>query len=286
MPNKIWTPIGKRNHRPMTGYVQRETSLILDSGTAAGAVNKSADGSYFQVQFGEPLQIPENAVDCQIAVEEAEIWWTIPNIVTGVNDRFYVTDSSVPATYSLTIPQGLYDLTGLSQAILRELENAGAATGPALITLTPDEATQKVELRLNYATVSVDFTQSDTMRTILGFNSAVVGPGTAGETYLADNVAAFNTINYFLLHSDITNDGIRTNNDYSQTIAKVPIDVSPGSQIVYKPFNPARVEEPNLIGATRNSIQIWLTDQDNNRVNTNTEDYSLRLNIRYKMPVT
>ena len=266
----------------MASYVQRETTLILDSGTSSGAVNKSADGSYFQVQFGSPLRIPADAVDCQIAVEEAEIWWTIPNIVTGVNDRFFVTDGGT--TYGLTIPQGLYDLTGLSQAILRELETAGAATGPALITLSPDEATQKVELKLNYATVSVDFTQPNTMREILGFNSITVGPGTAGATYLANNVAAFNTISYFLLHSDITNDGIRTNNNYYQTIAKVPIDASPGSQIVYKPFNPARIEEPNLIGATRNSIQVWLTDQDNNRVNTNTEDYSFRLNIRYKTP--
>lgn len=264
-------------------FVERQTSLILDSGS--GAINRSADGAYFQVNFGDPLRIPADAVDCNIAVEEAEIWNTIPNITTGVNDRFFVTDSSVPATYSLTIPQGLYDLTGLSQAILRELENAGAATAPALLTMTPDEATQKVEIKLNYSTVSIDFTQPNTMRTILGFNSRVVGPGTAGTTYLADNVAAFNQLNYFLLHTDLVTDGIRQNDAYSQTVAKVPIDAAPGSQIIYSPRNPARIEEPNLIGATRNNIQVWLTDQNNVRVNTNTEYYSLRLNISYKVPV-
>ena len=63
------------------------------------------------------------------------------------------------------------------------------------------------------------------------------------------------------------------------------IDVAPGSQIVYKPFNPARINADDLIGASRTNIKVWLTDDLNNRVNTNTESYSLRVVIRYQVPV-
>ena len=265
-------------------YIKQEISMILDSGTDAGAVNKSADGSYFEIQLQDPLALPNDAINVQLAVEEAEIWWTVPNVITGQNDKFYVTHAGVP--YIVTIPQGLYDLTGISQTILRELENLGLPTSPALFTFSPDTATSKVEIKFNYTTTSIDFTQPDTPRLLLGFNAAVIGlVPVAGETIVADNVASFNTVNYFLLHSDLTSSGIRNNNTYTQTVAKVAIDVAPGSQIVYKPFNPARINADDLIGASRTNIKVWLTDDLNNRVNTNTESYSLRVVIRYQVPV-
>jgi hypothetical protein len=73
--------------------------------------------------------------------------------------------ADVLTTFSITIPQGLYDLSGLNQAVLRELENIGAKIDPdPLINMTPDDATQKVAIRFNYNTVSIDFTQVDTPR--------------------------------------------------------------------------------------------------------------------------
>ena len=107
--------------------------------------------------------------------------------------------NDVVQNYAITIPNGLYDLNGLNQSILRELENAGAKNDPnVLFSLSPDEATNKVEIRLNYDSVSIDFTQPNTFREILGFNSQVVGPyATVPRNILADNVAAFNQVNYF-----------------------------------------------------------------------------------------
>ena len=59
----------------------------------------------------------------------------------------------------------------------RDLENKDAKIDPnPLITMTPDDATQKVQIRFNYSNVSVDFTQADTFRDILGFDSLVYGP--------------------------------------------------------------------------------------------------------------
>jgi hypothetical protein len=271
----------------MSFTIPEEISMIVSSDPNNGATNISSDGSYFEVQLQDGLKIPKDALNVNISVEEATIWWSVPNIITGQNDKIYITGPDTfdaVQNYVLTIPQGLYDLAGINEAIARELESAGAKIDPEpLITLSPDEATQKVQLRFNYATVSIDFTQSDTPRVILGFDSAVYTP-VPDNPLLAPNVAAFNQVNYFLIHSDLTNKGIRFNNNYNQTIGQVLIDVAPGSQIVSKPYNPARINAPELAGATRTNLRFWLTDDEDRRVNTNNEYWSARIVIHWLQP--
>lgn len=271
----------------MSFTIPEEISMIVSSDPINGATNISPDGSYFEVQLQDGLKVPKDALNVNISVEEATIWWSVPNIITGENDKLYITGPDtldVIQNFVLTIPQGLYDLAGINEAIARELEASGAKIDPEpLITLSPDEATQKVQLRFNYATVSIDFTQTDTPRVILGFDAQVYSP-VPTNPILAPNVASFNQVNYFLIHSDLTNKGIRFNNNYNQTIGQVLIDVAPGSQIVSRPFNPARINAPELAGTTRTNLRFWLTDDEDRRVNTNNEYWSARIVIHYLRP--
>ena len=266
-------------------YVEQEISMIFSSDPTNGARNLSSDGSSFEVQFEDGLRIPSNAVNCTVSCEASSIWNSVPNIISGVNNKLYITglsSSDVLTPYIITIPQGLYDLNDLNEAIIRELENAGAKSSPSpLISLSADDATQKVELKFHYISTLVDFTQPDTPRDILGFDAGVYTVLTVPQTILAQNVASFNTVNYFLLHSDITTKGLRFNNNYNQTIAQVLIDVRPGSLINYQPFNPPKITCPELIGTNRKNLRFWLTDDKNRLVNTNSEYYSLRVVIRY-----
>lgn len=273
----------------MSFVVPEEISMIVSSDPNSGAKNKSSDGSYFEVQLQDGLKIPKDALNVNISVEEATVWWVVPNIITGKNDKMYITGpdtADVIQNYTITIPQGLYDLSGLNQAVLRDLENQGAKIDPEpLITMTPDEATQKVEIRFNYNTVIVDFTQIDTFRVIVGFDNLVYGPYlTAPINILAPDIAQFNQVNYFLLHSDLTNKGIRFNNNYNQTIAQVLIDVPPGSQIVSRPFNPAKINAEELTGTSRTNLRFWITDDENRRINTNGEYWTARIVVHYLKP--
>ena len=261
--------------------VDEEISLIVSSNTANGASNKSSDGSYFEVNLDEPISIPREALNVTLS----EIWWVVPNIYTGVNDKLYITGPSttdVLTNYVVTIPQGLYDLSALSQSILRELENQDAKISPyPLISLTPDDAQQKVQIRFNYNNVSIDMTPNDTFRNILGLNSAIYGPyATAPYELVAPNIAGFNTVNYFLIHSDLTSRGIRFNNTFTQVISQILIDVPPGSQITYAPFNFPSIS----LDASRKVMRFWLTNDKNERVNTNGENWSARVVIKYKRP--
>lgn len=276
-------------------YIDEEIDLLITSDTNQGARNKNSLGSEFTVFWGDGgIGIPNDAENINVSVVESNVWWTIPNIITGVNDKIYVygdNDQAEPTSqlFTITLPQGLYDLNGLNVAIQSGLEAVGAKTMSnnnllPLISLSPDSNTQKVRLRLNYANVYVDFTQPNTFREIIGFNSQIYGPNpTAPVNILAPNVAAFNQINYLLIHSDIVDKGIRFNNTYNQTIAQVLINVAPGSQIVSTPFHPAKCNGEKLKGST-NSARFWLTDDSQRLVNTNGEDWNFRLVITYQRP--
>ena len=263
-----------------------EIPMLVSSSTLAGARNKSDDGSTFTVTLDEPLIIPDDAFSCTIQCLEATIWNVIPNILTDENDAFRISDDSggPVVNYDCVIPQGLYDLSALENAIERELVANGHPAG--LFNLIPDGATQKVIIRLNNVDTWVDFTIANAMNVILGFDATTVPVGappgaTAGQTFLAPNVAAFNITEFFLIHTDLVARGLRVNNTYSQTIATVLITVPPGSQIVSAKFHPAISQVPELIGSRRSQMRFWLTNQDKQLVNTQSEDWSARMVIKY-----
>lgn len=268
--------------------MEEEIPIIVSSDFKNGAFNISPDGSSFEVLLEEPINIPANARNVTLSTVSSNIWWTIPNVITGQNDKLYISGPDtldVVQSYVITIPQGLYDSVGLNSSIKLQLETAGAKISPShLITLSADVYSQKTLIRFNYNTVSIDFTQNDTFRDIIGFNSSVLGPYASPITVFADNVASYNQVNYFLIHSDLTNKGIRFNRSYNQIISQVLIDVSPGSQIVNTPFNPSKINVNELIGTSRSRIRMWLTDDENRPVNTNSEVWGVHMVIKYRIP--
>ena len=273
--------------------IPEEISLLVSSDPDAGAINISSDGSSFEIQLDDAIKIPRDALNVNVSVEEATVWWVVPNIITGVNDTFYVfgdIQGGGTQLFTVVIEQGLYDLAGLNNSLQSGLETLGAKTldgiNPLpLVSLTADDATQKVIIRYNYTNVYIDFTQSDTPRILLGFESLQYGPfAGAPINDLAPNVAQLNTVNYFLIASDLVQKGIRFNNRYNQIVSQVLINVAPGSQIVSTPFNPAKISAQELAGANRSVLRFRLTDDALRPVNTNGESWTARIVIRYLKP--
>lgn len=263
--------------------VKLSIPILVSSSEDAGAINKSSDGSQFEIITDQPIIIPSEAVNCELFVTSASVWNVVPNIVTGVNDQFYIEIAAV--NYVAVIPQGLYDLDTLESAIERDLIAQGAPSGT--FSFLPDDPTQKVVIRLNIAGVQIDFTQADTPRGLLGFNSQLIPPGapSAGiEYYLADNEAAFNNIDFFLIHCDLCSEGIRVNGNFNQSVCKVDIlDTPPGSLITNQYQMPVICPCDYLIGSIRKSWRVWITDQDNNRINTQNENFSAQIMIQYEI---
>lgn len=276
--------------------VPEEISLLVSSDPSQGAINVNQGGNAFEIQLDDPIDIPKDALNVSVRVEEATVWWVVPNVITGENDTFYIfgdLQAGGQQLFTIQIEQGLYDLTGLNNSLQSELEAAGARTVDGnnnplpLVSLAPDDATQKVLLRFNYPNVYVDFQPNNTPREILGFEALQYGPfPTAPINQLAPNTAAFNQVNYFLIASDLVQKGIRFNNRYNQVITQVLINVAPGSQIVSTPFNPAKTTAQELAGSKRTNIRFRLTDDKLRPVNTNGEYFTARIVIEYMRPYT
>jgi hypothetical protein len=263
--------------------ISYEIPFIFDSGDA-DASQITSDGSQFTVNLETPLVIPRNASYCYMTIDEATVWWTVYNIISGVNDKIYVEydDGMIVVNEILTLIPGLYDVTHLNAALQRELTN-NASLPSDLFNFVPDTASSRVAIQFNYSGTQLDFTQSDTFREILGFNAKLVPlvPTTTVEYELGDNVAQFNQIDYFTIGSDILQRGIRINSRYDQTLIKIPITVSPGSQVVYQPNNLKKIPCNELIGQKKKEITFWLTDNNLKRVDTNGESFTISLSIHY-----
>lgn len=267
--------------------------VIFSSDPAAGAQETNANGDAFSVNFSDPIVVPKEATQVEVQMIESVIWFTVPNI-TASNQNLRITGPDVNdiiRVYDIIVPKGLYDLSALSAAILRELESASfkAKQNPyPLVSFSADDATSKVIMYLNYDTVQVDFAIPSSIGPILGFSTDVgdnpIGPlvGTPLPV-TADTVARFNTINSFLIHCDLARSGIRLNNSYYQIIGNPLIDVAPGKQILYSPQYPPICEANHLKGAQRTRVRCWLTDDQNNAIDTNGEFWSFRLRLTYSI---
>ena len=270
----------------MSVIVDKQLSYTFSSNTSTGAANIQNNGASFSVALNSPIYIPKGTVDCTVEVLQAAVWNTSPNIAVEFGNyrlRFTYNEN----VYGFVIPDGLYSLTDLNTTISRLLANAGLASN--LFILSGDQSTQKTVITYSVSGVRIDFTNPDSIRTVLGFDarlSPVGGISAAGQSDFSDNTAVFNRINSFFVRSSMVNNGLPLNNVGSGIIAAIPITAAPGSQINYAPTIPIAVDASNLPGTTLQFISFDLLDQELRYVNTVGEDWSITLAIKYKILLT
>jgi hypothetical protein len=258
-------------------------SYVFSSNPALGALNISPDGSIFSVNLPTPIFIPHGVIDCSLDVIGATIWNVSPNIAAAFgNNLFYFTYLGTP--YVITITDGLYSLPQLNGFISRYFVNNGLPR--TLIVFTGDQATQTTIMTLNNVGTQVDFTQANTIRTVLGFNSELLpaAPSViASESFTSEHPAALNRINFYYISSTLVNNGLPLNGISGNIIAQVFITSPAGDQIVYDPQNVIPIEARNLIGKSIQQITFQLLDDQLRTVNTLGEFWSVTLQIKMQL---
>ena len=226
--------------------------------------------------------IPHDTKNCVLRVISADIWNLVSNLSPTLGNKIDLQLGGIGPVYTLTIPEGQYSVTALDAAIQNQLVNNGlVATN---LQLTGDAPTQRVAFSSDVAGTIISFPTATHMWNILGFTlGASLTLVTAGVKYLAPQIAKFNNINTFLIHSDLVDSGIPANGDYYGIIAKVPITAASGSLIVYQPSYPIGVDASNLIGARVQSVSVWLTNETGwQRINTR-ENFSVLVELLFNM---
>jgi len=270
----------------MSVILDKEQSYFFSSDTTTGATQVINNGSSFSVALNQPIMIPRGAVDCQVAVNSAAIWYVNPNVsVMLTNNDFKFTTTAAPAgTYTVTLPDGLYSLEGLNNTLSNAFVNLGLPAN--LFVLSGDDATQSTVITFLTSGDSIDFTIANSLRIVLGFNSAVYTAPSANYNLYSPNPAAFNADNSYLISSNLTSVGIPINNQSFGILVNVPITASPGSQIIYQPANLVWSDAGDIIGQTKQFLNFRLTNQSLVPVNTVGETWQFTLVIKWKLLIS
>jgi len=141
------------------------------------------------------------------------------------------------------------------------------------ISVSANSSTLKTVLTLSNG-YQVDFGLPNSMRHILGFNSAVY----TTNYQESDNVVNIMNINSILVNIDIIT-GSYVNGRMQPVIYSFFPNVSPGYKIVEKPPHLKYLPVTLDTGA---NLRTYITDQDGNMLNLRGEVVTIRLDIRQK----
>ena len=286
--------------------IRKDLTYFFSSNTAIGAQNKDNNGARFQVPLNRSLSVPANAVDVNIEVTSANIWFTSPNISQFYKNNILYLDYTIPlgisVQFNITIPDGLYSVFTINQTIEHILNGILIpGTGDYFpcnsIVLTADTATQKVKTQFGISNLSIItdqaeisniaptlgwYDQNDPLVTDIG----QIGPATyTGEVFTALSVAQLNKINSYLLHGDVVKNGIQVNNRQANILTEIQLNVSAGKLLTYRPYLPYKLDGGHLKHGSRDLLTFWLTNELNEYIDTNQENYSFSLTISYLIDV-
>ena len=261
--------------------LKKQNSYRFTSDEKSSAKNVRDFGSTFDTTLPSPLDIPPNALGCEIEVISSTIPYIMPNISAEIGNNHFYVEYGLGGYTDIIIPDGLYGPSQLAAAISREFSANGIPS--TLLTFIGDLATQRMIIQFN-EDANIDFTQANTFRYILGYDSQIV-VGVAGEYVTGEDIARFNSLTGWNISSSLINHGIPTNGSYVGVLSDVPIITSPGKINIYNPVRPSTVNASELIGTRLTNLTFYLRDQNNQTVELLGETWFFTLLIRYYVPV-
>lgn len=247
-------------------------TLFLASAQADSKVLASGQATWF---FQNPL-VFSNA---EIGLFEFSFTNFFINIsATLGNNKLYYSDDALDETkYTITIPDGSYSVTALSDFLLAEQQSA---LGIQIFTLVPNYSTAKVGIQFaNVVGWYVHF-GADSPYTLMGFANGQEVPAskacTAYYIEYAANTAAFNSITALKVSCDLTTDTV-SNGEGSSVIFQTSPTVEPGST---QSNSPANILWCSLTVPAFSQVTVRILDQNDSPVYL-TEDFSVTLGIRW-----
>jgi len=236
-----------------------EKLLLINFDPAAGAQSRSSDGASFDVAFSEPMSLPKDS-NPTVKVVSATVWYTFPNVTTS-NNQLLIRYGTSLATASwsehlIILPPGLYGLRELNDSIERELEQSNTTDliGFNAVQFLPDNATGKAVLRLSLESVPTggalalvaDFSDiRSTIGTLLGFDANVrmiVQDVTNRDVFEGTSIAKLAPVSSLMLHCSAARGSIVNGQVGGDVIASIPLDATPGTQILYQPLHAPRAQ--------------------------------------------
>ena len=240
----------------------RPTMLLLDSRKEEG---KSRN---FSVNYDVPLQL-DPTKRYVIGLFSSDIWYSWYNVESKNNVlRYY--NGRVWA--DLALQPGAYNITDIDKEIKRLITAKGDQ--PDNVAISPNFNTLKCRITLSGG-YKLDFTPTNSIRTILGFNSRILGTDGA---YDGDQNVNITEVTSLVIRCSIVS-GSYINGSDSDCIYSFSPNVAPGHLISIKPYQVLYVPISAVTSIPR--ITMRITDQSGAEVNLNGEHVTYHLYLKY-----
>ena len=232
----------------------------------------SNDTTRFTTRFNPPIQLEKDKL-YEIALINLETYYSFPNVDASNNYFRYSPDNGI-TWFEIYIDEGSYDITDINDMIQQKMRQNGhydSANEKYYITISANSNTLKSVLILenNY---HVDFRPLISISSLLGFDHNIY----TQDFQESENVVNILSINSLLVNLDIIA-GSYLNGSTHNTIYSFFPNVSPGYKIMESPIN--LIYLPVTLD-TINSMEVSITDQDDNQLNLRGETLTMRFHIR------
>ena len=248
------------------------------SSKLSNSIVLSGNTSNFTIGFSPSISLSQDR-NYEVALIRLETYYSFPNI-NETNNLFKYSPNSGTTWNTIAIPTGCYEISAINAYIQRAMKDAGyydATNSIYYITISTNFNSLKIELSLapNY---KVDFTISNSLRTVLGFNSQIYSANgvSQGNSFESENIVNILSVNEILVHADIIG-GSYVNGSSKSVLYSFFPGVGPGYKIIEVPKNLV------YLPVTReriDSINIRLTDQDDKELDLRGETLTIRLHLR------
>ena len=284
----------------MTTWIEQSVSLITSNDPTTGADNLNPGFSTWSFEVANGLTIPHEAKNATLECPQAAVWYSSHIIVAGGPDKLnfiYENAPAPPVPLQVVIPPGLWSLEALNDEINYQLIDLTLASDAGdWVQIDGITATGKTRVIFSVLTTpfnfTIDFTDADTLFELLGFNqgdlvaTAALSP-VYPQTRVSPNQATFDSTGSYNFSTNLCGGvGIPTNSTQGNVLANILIDVAAGSQIIYRPPVPPRVDVDHLIGKTINQANFSITNENGGELIFGGETNVFLMVLRWLIPIT
>jgi hypothetical protein len=266
-------------------------SFIVSSNPALGAVDRSANGADFSVDYPTPFYIPRNATNITVHSPLSNIWNTTLNVSAALANNTFTFSDDGTVWVTITVPNGRYSIPGLSQAINREASIVTNHAAADVFSIVGDNSTQNSTIFISKAGWQIDFPANGSIRSLLGFDAQLIPavyntPATPVQR-VSDQNANFGDLTAFVISSSLCEGGdIVLGSRLSSVMHIAPIKSVPGFISTHESAQPFRISTPRLRGAELSRIDFRLSDQIGQTLDTNESYYLFLVVIEFEIDET
>ena len=228
--------------------------------------NCSGSCARIKTKFNPPLELDKNK-RYEMALVNLETYWSFPNI-NEKNGYFHITVIE-KSGYSFQIKTGAYELTEINSYIQQTLKDLGAKKD--IISFTANRNTLKCTMTIAENCI-VSFVNKNTIASLLGFDNKVYNAG----VYESENIINIININSIYVHNNLISHSY-IDGSLSPVLYSFFPTTGVGEKIIEKPRE--RVYSPVNLN-TIVGMQTWLTDQNNNDLDLQGENLTMRFHLR------